>query len=122
MSESKTTKLTKDQKKWSESIRMLKSFAEKLGFEIELRNPCAPEYQLARLTCKGVRLVAYPHRTTAGNYHIRIRNEQSKDIAKATEIMKAIWWRNNWIEKKGFCGFEIKNFPEMTISEAIYGK
>ena len=43
-------------------------------------------------------------------------------LAKATEIMKALWWRNNWIEKKGFCGFEIKNFPEMTISEAIYGK
>lgn len=120
--QTKTTRLTKEQKPWRESINVLKAFAEKLGLTVELRNPSCPEYQLARLTCDGVRLIAYPHKTTAGNHHVRIRNEHSKNVAKATEIMKALWWRNNWVEKKGFCGFEIKNFPEMTISEAIYGK
>ena len=65
MTDSKTTpRLTKAQKEWATEIGMLQAFAEKDGMAVELRNPEAPEYQLARLTCEGVRLVAYPHQTT----------------------------------------------------------
>jgi hypothetical protein len=110
-------KLTKAQKEWATEIGILRAFAEKDGLTVELRNPEAPEYQLARLTCDGVRLIAYPHRTTAGNYHIRIRNENSKDRAKAQTIMEHMYWGNNWVEGKGYCGFEVKEFPTKPYHE-----
>lgn len=38
----------------------------------------------------GVRLVFYPHRTSAGNYHIRIRSSNSKDAALADRLMREL--------------------------------
>ena len=39
---------------------------------------------------KGVQLVVYPHRTTAGNYHLRVRDNGSMDKARAAQIMRAM--------------------------------
>lgn len=37
-----------------------------------------------------VRLTFYPHKTTAGNYHIRIRGNGSKDPKEANRLMKKL--------------------------------
>lgn len=102
-------RLTKEQAKWKHSIEWLTSFAEREGMAIELRNPSHPEYQIARLTCDGVRLVAYPHTVSSTlNQHCRVRNENSNDKEKAAAIMARLDWRNNWVDGKGFIGMKIK--------------
>lgn len=81
-------KLTKHQKPWKDEIAMLYAIAEREGLSIELRNPVAPEYQIARLTCDGVCIVVYPHTTRSTfNQHARVRDENSKDKEKAEAIM-----------------------------------
>lgn len=52
-----------------------------------------------KLEAAGVTIVFYPHKTTAGHTHIRIRNENSKDINLAAEIM----WHLNKV------GFPVNN-------------
>lgn len=80
--------LTKEQKKWSVEIAILREFAEREGLSVELRNPVHPEYQIARLTGEGVRLVVYPHTVSSTrNRHARVRNENSKDKSKAESIL-----------------------------------
>lgn len=34
-----------------------------------------------------IRIVFYPHKTSAGNYHMRVRNEGSRDASRADELM-----------------------------------
>lgn len=38
----------------------------------------------------GARIVFYPHRTSAGNYHLRVRDGGSKDKALADHVMKLL--------------------------------
>ncbi|NIX57647.1 MAG: hypothetical protein GWN14_17420 [candidate division Zixibacteria bacterium] len=45
------------------------------------------DYQCFTYTEPGVKLVFYPHRTSAWNYHIRVRDQGSKDKQKATRLM-----------------------------------
>ncbi len=47
-------------------------------------------YVVARVIGHGVRLALYPHRTTAGNYHLRVRDEASKDARKALAVADAL--------------------------------
>ena len=37
-----------------------------------------------------VTLVFYPHRSSASNYHIRVRDQGSKDKIRASELMKML--------------------------------
>ncbi len=37
-----------------------------------------------------VHIVFYPHRTSAGNHYIRVRDQNSKDKALATQLMDAL--------------------------------
>lgn len=39
----------------------------------------------------GVSLVFYPHKTTANNRHIRVRDNGSKDKTRAAELMTSLW-------------------------------
>jgi len=45
------------------------------------------DFECFTFKSKDVSLVFYPHRTTARNYHIRVRNNGSKDKEKAIKIM-----------------------------------
>jgi hypothetical protein len=45
------------------------------------------DYQCFTFKTDDVCLVFYPHRTTAQNYHIRVRNHGSKNRAKADKLM-----------------------------------
>lgn len=45
------------------------------------------QYEIWRVDSGKVSLIVYPHRTSAGHYHLRVRNNGSKDKTKATEIM-----------------------------------
>jgi len=48
------------------------------------------DYEAFTYVEPGVRLVFYPHRTSAGNYHIRIRDGNSKDAALADRLMREL--------------------------------
>lgn len=52
----------------------------------------------------GVRIVFYPHRTTARNYHIRCRTEPCSDMRRAEVLMKRLD-----DSKPGWCTFTRKN-------------
>lgn len=47
------------------------------------------DYEIAWYVDGDARVVLYPHKTTAGNHHIRCRL-QGKDIKRAAEIQKAL--------------------------------
>ena len=78
----------------------LKAFAdaqtlvEPLGCRCEWAKPAAI-WEAFHVIGTGVRLVVYPHRTTAGNRHLRVRNSSSADAAKAREVMRAMGGENN---------------------------
>src|SRR5579872_112764 len=50
----------------------------------------AAMFELAKVKGEGVSLVLYPHRTSAGHYHIRVRNNGSKNAAAAECVMAAL--------------------------------
>lgn len=64
-------------------------------FEIALKTvPCAAglfwskhDYEAFRYCEQNVTLIFYPHRTTARNYHLRVRDGGSKDQARAIRLM-----------------------------------
>ena len=45
------------------------------------------DYEVFTYKAPGVSLVFYPHRTSASNYHIRVRDQNSKNSAEADRIM-----------------------------------
>lgn len=48
------------------------------------------DWEAFTFQCVGVSLVFYPHRTSAGNYHIRVRDQGSSDKKKAGELMEQL--------------------------------
>ena len=48
------------------------------------------QFVAARVVGDGVRLVLYPHKTTAFNYHLRVRDEGSKDPVRALAVADAL--------------------------------
>lgn len=58
---------------------LLQSYCAARGFVYEERELGSPTYQLAKITGTGFCIIAYPHKTSAGNYHIRLRDQGSKD-------------------------------------------
>ena len=45
------------------------------------------DYQCFTFKDKNICLVFYPHRTTARNYHIRVRDQGSKNKSRANKLM-----------------------------------
>ena len=90
--------LAQNRKPWLSEIKRLQQFGADHGLDVEVRNPGAPHYQIAALTATGVRLVVYPHRTrSTGNVMPRVRDENSADKARATELIYALglYQKNN---------------------------
>lgn len=48
------------------------------------------DYQAFTYWEEGVSLVFYPHKTTAGNRHLRVRDQGSKNKPLAAELMAAL--------------------------------
>lgn len=48
------------------------------------------DYQCFTFVGPGISLVFYPHRTSAGNYHIRVRDQRSGNVEKAIYLMKLL--------------------------------
>jgi hypothetical protein len=53
--------------------------------------PVFKNYILFKIQGKDFRVVAYPHKTSAGNRHVRVRNEGSKNIKEAERIMDKLY-------------------------------
>ncbi|KMW48113.1 hypothetical protein DEE91_00885 [Ralstonia pickettii] len=45
------------------------------------------DYEAMTFASADVRLIFYPHKTSAGNYHLRIRDQASKDKERAQSLM-----------------------------------
>jgi len=52
------------------------------------------------------RIVFYPHKSSAGNYHLRIRDEGSKDKARFIELAARLY-----MGAGHNCTFQVKNTP-----------
>ena len=67
----------------------------KAAYGIAKKSGCAlirakDQFVVARVIGDGVRLVLYPHRTTALNYHLRVRDEGSKNPCRALDMAMAL--------------------------------
>ena len=47
-------------------------------------------YEVWRINGEGVSLIVYPHRTSAGHYHLRIRNNGSQDKGRARALLESL--------------------------------
>lgn len=95
---------------FAEMEKLLKKFCADGGYSYEERELNHPVYQLGMITGPNFRIIAYPHRTTALNYHIRLRDSgsASKEIFKAT--VKAIYESKPFVHD---CTFTTKHFEEI---------
>lgn len=75
------------QETFSEELQLLEAFCAERGYTLEKRNPGPPQYQLAKITDGNFSVIAYPHKTSAGNKHIRLRPEGSKGQDKAYAVI-----------------------------------
>ena len=48
------------------------------------------DYQAFTYEKQGVKLVFYPHKTTAGNHHLRVRDQGSKDHVQAKKLLSLL--------------------------------
>jgi hypothetical protein len=77
-----------EQLPWSEEIGFAEKICGALGCVVE-RSKHA--YEIATVVGKGIRLVIYPHKTSStGNISARVRDNGSKDKARAREVMLAM--------------------------------
>lgn len=87
----------------------LADFCSAKGYEITFGNPGPPTYQLAKITGPDFCLIAYPHKTSAGNRHIRLRQQGSKNVASAYVAIAAL------DKAAGFnCTFQTKHSSSRT--------
>lgn len=47
-------------------------------------------YQIAKIIGSDFKIVVYPHKTSAGNIHLRVRDEGSKNKLRAAEVMRSL--------------------------------
>jgi hypothetical protein len=72
---------------WQREVDWATQIAGKLGCTVERS---AADYEIAKVKCDGVSLVIYPHKTTAGHHHARVRDNGSKRPEFAARIMQAL--------------------------------
>lgn len=91
---------------WQEEFNKVKEILPEAKIEWVLEN-----YIAFKIKGKDYTLVAYPHKTSAGNHHIRIRDENSKDKFKAVGAMKKL------DDSENSCTFSVKKWPEIPGSQ-----
>lgn len=72
---------------WAKEKKIASAYCKANGYELV---ESKADYQVAKIKTDGVCIVIYPHKTSAYNYHLRLRNEGSKDIDKAYRIMSEL--------------------------------
>jgi hypothetical protein len=88
--------------------------AESNGFELEMRNPDAPQYQLAKITGPGFCMIVYPHKTSCGNHHMRIRDQGSQDKEAYRKAVEAYFTYSG-----NNCSFQPKHARSVISREAF---
>ena len=74
-------------KRYSEEWNVAKKTLKKYPGNLEWIS--AP-YQAFRYKSHDVCLIFYPHKTSAENYHVRIRNQNSKNEQEADRLMREL--------------------------------
>lgn len=98
---------------WQNEVDLAVAICTPFGCVVE-RSP--HDYEIATVRGDGVQLVIYPHRTTAGHHHARVRDNGSKDKIAARTVMLAM---NNGTglpepdrSRVAFsCTFQAKKYP-----------
>lgn len=72
---------------WQREFDWATKICSKHGCEVERSTA---QYEIAKVKGNGVSLVIYPHRTTSGHYHVRVRDNGSKDRQSAGSVMAAL--------------------------------
>lgn len=72
---------------WQQEVDWATAICLPLGCTVERSDA---DYEIAKVKGPGVALVIYQHRTTARNYHARVRNNGSKDAVRAADVMAAL--------------------------------
>lgn len=79
---------------WRDKYKAEYAIANRILFdELELDGVLAwstHDYIAFTFKNRDISLVFYPHKTSAFNYHIRVRNNGSKDIEKANTVMSML--------------------------------
>ena len=83
-------------------------------FMVEWRNPDAPQYQLAKIDGVGFSMIAYPHKTSSGNHHIRLRDNGSKDKIAYQHAVEEFY-----VASGNNCSFQTKHANETISNEAF---
>lgn len=74
-------------KEFKREFALAKELVAPIGGSVE---PGKHNYEAFIYTHEDVRILFYPHKTTAGNYHLRVRDHGSKNKSRAVEIMKML--------------------------------
>jgi hypothetical protein len=98
---------------WKDEIGYAETICAPLGMAVA---QSAHQYEIATVKGDGVQLVIYPHKTTAGHHHARVRDNGSKDKARARHVLHALETGEGLPEdirwKVQFtCTFTVKNYP-----------
>lgn len=72
---------------WKQEIEWAARICSQLGCEVERSTA---DYEIAKVKGSGVSLVIYPHKTTAGHHHARVRDNGSKNRLQAGRVMAAL--------------------------------
>lgn len=75
------------------------------------------DYQAFQYQTEGVKIIFYPHKTSSGNYHIRVRDGGSKDKIRAQAIMDVMQFDN---VSNHTCTFsQKKRWPQFHFTEKV---
>jgi len=101
---------------WQEEFDWAVVICSKIGCTVERS---AADHEIAKVKGDGVSLVIYPHKTTAGHHHARVRDNGSKDKQAAARVMMALERGQGLPEKEAFqvcysCTFSFKKLPSLT--------
>jgi len=103
---------------WAQEVDWATQICGQLGCLVERS---AADYEIAKVKGDGVSLVIYPHKTTAGHYHVRVRDNGSKNPEQAARVMAALNGGHGLPEKESAlvrfsCTFSFKKLPTSALS------
>lgn len=103
---------------WQQEIEWAARICSQFGCEVERSEAM---YEIAKVKGSGVSLVIYPHKTTAGNHHARVRDNGSKNPLQAARVMVALDTGEGLPEQEAdrirfSCTFSSKNMPVRRIA------
>ena len=75
--------------------------------------PSDHDYEIATIKGEGLSLVIYPHKTTAGHRHARVRNNNSKNTVRAREVITSLIYgkKTKDGQTRFDCTFHCKTMP-----------